>query len=123
MKSIIALIVALSLIVGALWLTLGGVALAIAIGVILFIVVIFLAFAFGSWWSSKLMTQGAKIALQAQQSDDRRDTVQINALSGLVKEVLKVRGLPAEANHYPALPANSDTVEAAFIVSGLEDED
>ena len=122
MKQTSAILIFVSFILGVLWLAYGGLALAIALGMLVFLTCLLLAFGLGSWWSSQLMERGARIALQAQSNDDRRDMVQMRAMSGLVKEVLKVRNIAVNDSQYPALPIGEETVEGTFTVSGLEEE-
>jgi hypothetical protein len=113
-----------------LWHLVGGVALAIACGAIVLIILILSAFAMGSWWSGQLIERGAAIALKAQLSDDRRDIIQVNALTSLVKETLKIReSLPAQ-NRYPTLslpsiaPVQGESVfRTSFVIEGLDEEE
>ena len=127
---------------GILWAVLGGVVLAVGLGALILLCVALSAFALGSWWTGQIMERGANIALKAQVSDDRRDTVQLNAIAGLVKETLKLRDKgSAGVVGYPALssPAGRDVAERSasyspnshlpdeaiaegdFIIEGLED--
>ena len=130
MKSTMIGLLTIGLIVGILWAVLGGTALAIAFGVTVLVLIILSAFGLGSWWSSRLIEQGAAIALKAQGSDDRRDVVQMNALAGLVKETLKIRGSLPTSNPYPALPFRQEDTEwrqqsfkTSFIIEGLDEEE
>jgi hypothetical protein len=122
LKLILAIIASFGVVISLLWLMVGGTALAIGLGVFFLVVVIFAAFGVGSWWSGKLMERGARIALQAQTSDDRRDMVQMRAMSGLAKEMLRLRGEAQKKTGFPALAAGEDLVEGMFTVSGLEED-
>ena len=123
MKLTLAIIASLAVVVGLLWLTVGGTALAIGIGIFFLVSIIFVAFGLGSWWSGKLMERGARIALHAQTSDDQRDMVQMRAMSGLAKEMLRLRGEAQQETGFPSLPVGEELVEGTFTVSGLEEED
>ncbi len=125
MKYVAITLAAVAAILGAVWASVGGVALGIGIGMLTFIAVIFAAFGLGSWWSARLMQAGANIALTAQTSDDNRDRAQIGALAGLVKETLKITGRSQAPTQYPQLsiPPPADNIpDADFTVSGLDDE-
>jgi hypothetical protein len=119
-----------ALITGVLWSVLGGTVLAIIFGSTILVTIILSAFALGSWWSSRLIQQGAAIALKAQGSDDRRDMIQMNALAGLVKETLKIRGSLPVQNQYAALPFRPEATpwgetafKTDFIIEGLDEEE
>lgn len=89
MRYIAISLVCICLILGSLWLSIGGAALAIGFGAITLVTVIFAAFALGSYWSAHLMNHGANIALRAQESDDRRDAQQLTALSAVIREAIQ----------------------------------
>lgn len=111
----------ITIITSALWLTIGGTALAIATGAIVFVSAIFGAFALGSWWSAKLMREGAEIALQAQISDDKRDSVLIREIGQLARKFSERPQL--SSGDYPLLPfGESETVEADFTIAGLDED-
>lgn len=127
MKIAIVGLTCLTLIIAVLWFTIGGPALAIAAGILAIVAVVFSAFAAGSWWSARLMREGAQIALAAQVSDDKRDITQINALAGLVKETLKIRGEltggGSTGAQYPALPfSTGGVIDGDFRIANLPDE-
>lgn len=123
MKYLIILFAGITLIIAILWLTIGGQLLAVLLGATFLVLVIFAAFALGSWWSSKLMREGANIALVAQVSDDKRDLSQTSALVGLIRETLKIRNEQTQINipQYPALPDNGP-IDAEFNISGFDEE-
>lgn len=123
MKYIIILFVGITLLIAMLWLTIGGQLLAVLLGATFLVLVIFAAFALGTWWSSKLMREGANIALVAQVSDDKRDLSQTSALVGLIRETLKIRNeqVPINMPQFPALPDNSQTIDAEFNISGFDE--
>ncbi len=125
MKYIAITIAVLAAILGAVWASAGGVALAVGLGVLLLMALVFAGFGLGSWWSARLMQAGASIALTAQTSDDNRDRAQIGALAGLVKETLKITGRSQAPTQYPQLsiPPPADNIpDADFTVSGLDDD-
>lgn len=127
---ILAFIVTIAIIVsGALWYAIGGIALAISLGALVLILIIIGSVALGSWWSARLMERGAKIALIAQTSDDRRDIAQIGSLSGLLRDWTKLvkDQVQVEQPQYPALPGpqnngnNSDAIEGEFRIKGFDE--
>lgn len=115
-------LMAVTILVGLLWYSLGGLALTIMLSAVLLAALLAAAFGLGSWWSGKLMERGANIALKAQTSDDRRDTVQLTALAGLVKETLRIRNGLSNGDHYPSLPFGEEPVEASFTIAGLDED-
>lgn len=79
------------------------------------VLVVFGAFAAGSWWSRVLMESGANVALRAQESDDRRDTAMIAAIS-------KLAGWWRENQaQQPALPMPSQQGEWLPVLREYED--
>jgi len=115
---------------GWLWYMFGGPIFTAIMATLILVSLLLIAFGLGSWWSGKLMERGAKIALQAQSSDDRRDTVQVHALAGLVKETLKIRHSLTNRPHYPSLPFGEppapfgeSPARPDFIIAGLEEEE
>ena len=142
MKVLSVTIALVSLAVTLLWVAVGGVILTIAVGVLVLVIALLGAFGLGSWWSSRLLEQGARIALEAQLSDDRRDTIQVKALTGLMRDTLKARNGSPQTAQYPALtfgtqpestnaqrpadaqyPLDIQPIDASFTVSGLDDEE
>lgn len=87
---------------------------------IIVIVSIMVAFGFGSWWSKMLMSEGALIALKAQESDDKRDSSQIKDIVGLVREVVKIKGISAPQNDFLALPEQAQL--PPFRITGLDND-
>jgi heme exporter protein D len=59
-----------------------------------------------SWWSASLMQRGAELALRSQESDDRRDAIQIKAVADLAKVLMR-----QTQSQYPALPLPSQQGE------------
>jgi len=52
-----------------------------------------------AWWTKSTMEAGAGIALKAQESDDKRDVAQIQAVGSLAKVLMR-----QTRPEYPALP-------------------
>ncbi len=99
----------------------GGLVLMVGLWVICLTAIILLSFAIGSWWSRKLMADGAQIAIESASRNDQHDAEKIKALSDLTREAIKAKydSLPA-GNGYPALPASF--VEGNFTIAGLDEE-
>lgn len=51
-----------------------------------------------SWWTRQTMAAGAQLALRSQESDDRRDAIQIRAIADLAKILIR------QSRDLPALP-------------------
>jgi hypothetical protein len=72
------------------------------------------------------MERGAHIALQSQISDDRRDVIQIKALTDLTQAALKIGQQQATQRQadYPALmPPNGQITDGEFKIAGLDDDE
>lgn len=129
MKYLVIILLIATAIVGALWWSIGGLALAISFGALILIAVTFAAFGLGSWWTANVMERGAKIALYAQTSDDRRDIAQISSLSGLLRDWAKLvkDQMQIEQPQYTALPGpqvngNGDNaIEGEFKIGGFDE--
>ena len=127
MKQITFGLLAITTTTAVIWITYGGAVVTIILVTLAITTLLISAFGVGSWWSTRLIQQGATIALQAQTSDDRRDMVQINAITSLVKETLKIRqAIPAQETYpllgFDAQPLGSaDTIDADFTIAGLEE--
>ena len=78
--------------IALLWYTFGAVAVLAVIGAFLGLGVLLAVFSLGSLWTKRTMEAGANIALQAQISDDKRDTIQTKALTDLMKAALSLKG-------------------------------
>lgn len=57
-----------------------------------------------SWWTRSTMQMGAELALRSQESDDRRDIAEINAVRDFVGTLLRRSPMPGEQ---PKLPLPS----------------
>ena len=86
--------------------------------------VIFLSFALGVKWAHKLMTDGAKLAIESASKNDEYDAVKVKALAELTREAIKAKHetLPAPQTGYPALPP-INAIDGTFTIAGLENED
>lgn len=112
-----------SIILAILW-YFGGYALLVGLGAIGLTAVIFASFAFGVKWSHKLMTDGARLAIDSQAKNDEYDAVKIKALSELTREAIKAKqeALPAPQVGYPALPP-FNTIDGTFTIAGLDESE
>ena len=133
-----------------LWYTIGGQALAIGLGLLILISVIFGAFSLGSWWTHQVMQSGARIALEAQASDDNRDQIQLRSIANILKDFSMLsrelsrqtpKQVPGRTTDYPPrlveqaeLPSRSENkdfsesngdqafVEAEFEIGGMVED-
>jgi HAMP domain-containing protein len=101
---------------------LGGFWLAVGLATLATTVIIFAAFALGSWWTAKTMVAGAQIAIRSAGQNDAHDAMKIKALAALAQETMKVRNQPSPATGYPLLPP-FNAVDGTFTIAGLESED
>lgn len=62
-----------------------------------------LAFVMGGAWTGLAMERGARIALEAQVSDDKRDIAQMTAFREIFKQVMQFKGALPAANDVPQL--------------------
>lgn len=121
-RNILVVSIIAALVLAVLYLAVGGMGLAVGVGALFWLVSVVVAFMLGAYYTKQTLAAGADIALKAQTSDDRRDIVQTNALTGLVKEVLKLGGQAArvQAPSYPRLP-DEGVVDAQFTIKGLDE--
>jgi hypothetical protein len=114
-------------VVGVVWYIVGGAAMGVLFGA----VTSALGYMLGRFHEQTAMKNGAELALRAQESDDKRDIKQLDALKQFLayqQQIERNNGrLPAA--QYPALPLPAEpTIKPSrspysFIVDGLEDED
>ena len=128
MRQFIAFSIVIGIALAALWLAIDGAALAVGMGAVFIFTVMIVSYWVGWKQAMRGVEMGSNIALQAQASDDKRDTVQINALSGLVRETLKIghqgaKQLPAQSQQpqFPPLLDGGDVVDGNFVIRGLDD--
>ncbi|MEM7032018.1 MAG: hypothetical protein AAF629_20865 [Chloroflexota bacterium] len=111
----------------AIWVVYGGIVVTIIFVTLAITTLLISAFGLGSWWSTRLIQQGATIALQAQSSDDQRDITQIKALASLVKETLRFQQPAPSQQTYPLLKLETERVgaieaiDADFTIAGLDE--
>lgn len=131
MKTFLFSAVATALGMAAIYFTLGGPAMAVALIALAGLGLLVAGVAIGSGWSARLMERGANIALQAQVSDDRRDTALIRAITDSGKNWIRVRDQATEEarSQYPALPVYVSQPEsgggfagAGFTIDGFEED-
>lgn len=122
MKQTILIIFVLSIILATLFYV-GGYALMVGLGALALTTIIFMAFALGVKWAHRLMTAGAKLAIESTSNNDKHDALKIQALAGLTREAIKAKQETlSRTTGYPALPP-LNTVEGTFTIAGLEDEE
>jgi hypothetical protein len=115
-------------VVGAVWYIVGGAAMGVLFGAL----VAALGYMLGRFHEQTAMKNGAELALRAQESDDKRDIKQLDALKQFLayqQQIERNNGrLPAA--QYPALslpaepttkPSRSQQSPYSFIIDGLED--
>jgi hypothetical protein len=122
MKQTVLTVCVLSIILATLF-YLGGYILLTGLGALALTAIIFTAFALGARWANKLMTDGARLAIESTSNNDRHDAIKIQALAGLTREAIKAKNesLPPPSG-YPALPP-LDAIEGDFSIAGIEDEE
>jgi hypothetical protein len=94
MKKILVLIVLGGLVAGLV--IMFPEAVLYVLGVLTVLVILGAGLWIGSWWSARLMHQGADIALKAQISDDQRDVAQFRVVTEMIKVVGRLK--PPEPN-------------------------
>ena len=84
----------------------GGVALAVALGVLGLTGLIAISFLLGSHWTYRLLREGARIAIDSQAVSEQADAVKTKALANLVTETIKqFKPNGAAASEAPKFPA------------------
>lgn len=123
MKWIALTLVTLTIILVILYFAIGGEILAIGLGIIGLIAIITSVFSLGIWYAHKSIQLGAKLVIEAQNNNDRWDSVKMESLAQFGGEVLKLRG-QNNAN-YPLLETgnNDDTVDVSFTIRGIDDNE
>lgn len=111
-------------VVGALVATLfyyGGPVLLAVLGFLAALAVLVFVYKLGQRDAHRLMTEGAKLVIQASNNNDRNDAAKIQALSLLTREAIKATGKnQAQASSgYPVLPSFT---EGDFTIAGLDEE-
>lgn len=118
----------------------GGVALAVALGVLGLTGLIAISFLLGSHWTYRLLREGARIAIDSQAVSEQADAVKTKALANLVTQTVKQFNsngtTPTETPRFPTvtplLPGPTDQPYGllpdyagpmGFTIAGLSSED
>ena len=124
-QTIMVTLVTTTLLAGLFFL--GGYYLLAGLGAVGLTTIIFLAFGLGAQWCRKLMTDGARLAIEAASRNDDHDARKIAALAKLTGEAIRIK-TEAPANNsyplvtgYPALPPT--TTDGAFTIAGFDDNE
>lgn len=122
MKHIILIILLVSTFLGILFYV-GGYTLMAGLGALALTTIIFAAFSLGVKWAHRLMSDGARLAIESASNNDKHDALKIQALADLTREAIKAKQESlSHPTGYPALPP-LNTVEGTFTIAGLEDEE
>ena len=115
-------------VIGVLWWIIGGAAMGVLFGAF----VAALGYMLGRFHEQTAVKYGAELALRAQESDDKRDIKQLDALKQFLayqQQIERNNGRLPPAQ-YPALPPTAEPQPPKraqspypFIIDGLEDED
>ena len=108
----------------ALYFTIGGLALAILLGTVTLTALICGVFTLGIWYAHKSIQLGARLAIEAQNNNDRWDAEKMANLSRFGNEVLKLHRTQAADSSFPPLleMGNGETLDAAFTIQGIDEE-
>jgi hypothetical protein len=122
MKWIAISLTVLIIILAALWLAIGGSALAIALSILSAVTIALGVFSLGIWYAHQSIQLGAKLATEAQNNNDRWDSVKMQSLAHFGGEIFKLKGSNQAATGFPLLESSNDTFDASFTIAGIEDE-
>jgi hypothetical protein len=121
-KWITGSLVGLTLILAILYATVGGTFLLIGLSTVGLTVLISGIFSVGIWYAHRSIQLGAKLAIEAQNNNDRWDTVKMQSLAQYGKEILKLKGDNQATNGYPLLEQDNDTFDVDFTIQGVDNE-
>lgn len=76
----------------------------------------------GSWYTHKSIELGAKLAIEAQNNNDRWDSVKMKSLAQFGGEMLRLKG-DNQQNVLPLLESNNDALDASFTIQGIGDDE
>lgn len=80
------------------------------------------AFVMGGAWTGMAMERGARIALEAQVSDDKRDIAQMTAFREIFKQVMQFKsGMPIGGSDVPQLQDGRPLVEDSALPFSPDD--
>jgi hypothetical protein len=119
MKWIAVTLGSLSAILGILYIAIGGTILGIVLAVIGSTGIVMGMFSLGVWYAHRSIQLGAKLAIEAQSSNDQWDTTKIQSLTNFGKEMLKLRD--NSSNGYPLLESG-EAFDTSFTISGIDEE-
>lgn len=121
MKWIVILLTALTTILAVLYLIIGGMGLAIALGTIGLTAIIMTVFSLGIWYAHKSIQLGAKLAIEAQNVNDQWDSVKMKSLSSFGSEIFKLAKSQGVDIGFPPM-LESDTIDASFTIQGIDED-
>lgn len=122
MKWIAITLTVLTIILTILYFAIGSEILAIGLGTIGMIAIMVSVFSLGIWYAHKSIQLGAKLAIEAQNNNDKWDAVKAKSLAQFGGEILKLKGQNTN-NGYPLLESDNDTLDASFTIQGIDDNE
>ena len=127
MKWTAILLITLTLILAWLYLTIGGLVLAIALGTLGLVTLIIGVFSLGIWYAHQSIKLGAELATNAQNHNDQWDAAKMQSLSRFGGELVKLaknQSTASEPSFPPMLEMGQDSpIGSGFVIQGIEDED
>lgn len=122
MVKISIFLLSIVVLIATFYFLLGNAAVLISLGALFLSGVIILSIALGSWWTKRIMESGAQIALSAQSSDDRRDSVLIRQIGMLLGKGAEIGygHSRSETSQYPQLPAPDAVEDIEFRIEGFD---
>lgn len=122
MKWIAISLAGLTIILSVLYFTIGGTILLIGLSTLGLLTIILSCFFLGAWYTHKSIQLGAKLAIEAQNNNDRWDNVKMKSLAQFGGEMLKLKGQNTD-NRYPLLELDNDASDASFTIQGVGDNE
>lgn len=121
MKWIALTLTVLTIILAILYLAIGGTILAIGLGTIAMTTLILAVFSVGIWYAHRSIQLGANLAIEAQNNNDKWDSIKMQSLTKFGGDMLKLKGQNTD-NGYPLLESGNDAFDASFTIQGIDED-
>lgn len=112
----------LMIILSVLYFTVGGTILLIGLSTIGLLTIILSCFFLGTWYTHKSIQLGANLVIEAQNNNDKWDSIKMKSLAQFGGEMLRLKENNQINGDLPLLNQDDGMFDAPFTITGVDNE-
>lgn len=111
----------LTIILSVLYFAIESTILLIGLSTVVLLTIILSSLFLGSWYTHRSIELGARLAIEAQNNNDKWDSIKMKSLAQFGGEMLRFKG-DNQAGGQPLLNQGNDIFDNSFTITGVDNE-